>query len=813
MSPLNRFHDRPGQFSIPFAIASTALASTLLLSGCGGSSTPTLQGVVAASGFKAGDTTGNPASSGHIKAGYYAGAVVCVDANNNGKCDSTETQTTTNANGTFSLTVSGNPALLADIGASATNTATGAAVGSRIALRASSAQVTSNSTGIVISPMSSEVQRLVEQNNSAYATEQANLATRVGVSAAQVLADPSSLSGTVQQALLTETNRLSNRYTYATLKLDRGDLFPDALAVPGGDPRLVGLTAKAGIPTAATVTGPSPDPRTPITFLQAQQAAFNIEGIPAYDAIFVVMLENKGTSTILGSTYAPNINKYLAAGNQATTYFATGNPSEPNYTALGGGDDWGITDDNWWGCGSPSGSSAYPTDAAFAGGTASDGQPLPARVAIPPTVYTDPNGFTHNLMSGGTACVTTPTATNVAHNINQPNLFTLLTSAGLTWRTYAESITPGQDPRTDSVTNNSYSASTGNNTQVIGTYTGPGSSNVAYPMPDNLYKTKHHPGAAYQTARSLPEYYASNRTMFGTQYPASALAASTVNTIPAGYNYDQFSTNLASGDVGNINFILPDQCDDMHGAGDASYNTGTNPAFANVPSTNASSAADPSCAGNALIQRGDDYVRQVVTKIQASPLWNNPQKHVAIVLMFDEGTATLSSTTDPYNSCCGWNPGASGSTTTVNHLTVTGTLPNETVTTDTSIVGYGSGNHGHGNSIWGILTNAGPTGIKDSDAYSHFSFVRTLQDMFQLADPAQDGTYLSRAKYTEYFIAQNILNLPEYQQAADSHFDAVRPMNHTYVIPKTYVAKQSIDITSAPQVGPDANQTNIWATK
>ena len=39
-------------------------------------------------------------------------------------------------------------------------------------------------------------------------------------------------------------------------------------------------------------------------------------------------------------------------------------------------------------------------------------------------------------------------------------------------------------------------------------------------------------------------------------------------------------------------------------------------------------------------------------KIQASPLWKNQQKRVAIVLMFDEGNAT----TD-FNSCCGWKAG------------------------------------------------------------------------------------------------------------------------------------------------------------
>ena len=105
--------------------------------------------------------------------------------------------------------------------------------------------------------------------------------------------------------MLYEENALANRYTYATAKLDRGDKYPDALAVAGGDPRLAGvsgITAGETIPT---------DTRTTITYAQAQQAAFNIEGVPAYDNIFVIMEENKSTDAILGNTRAPYINQLL----------------------------------------------------------------------------------------------------------------------------------------------------------------------------------------------------------------------------------------------------------------------------------------------------------------------------------------------------------------------------------------------------------------------------------------------------------------------------------------------------------------------
>ena len=141
-----------------------------------------------------------------------------------------------------------------------------------------------------------------------------------------------SLSGAAKNQVVREANVLTGRFQFAITKLDRGDLYPDALAVAGGDPELTGM---ANV-TAATAT--TADTRTTITFQQAEQAAFAVEAIPRYDHIFIVMLENKATEAILGSPYAPKINAYIASGNNAQSYYATGNPSEPNYTALGGGD-------------------------------------------------------------------------------------------------------------------------------------------------------------------------------------------------------------------------------------------------------------------------------------------------------------------------------------------------------------------------------------------------------------------------------------------------------------------------------------------
>ena len=776
-------------------------AACCMLAACAGNDNggTTYSGVVASSAYVAGSKTGDPS----FKSGYYQGATVCVDATSNGKCDSSESSTTTDSKGHFSLTTSSTGQFIADIPTSATNTATSSTVPSHLILRASAAQIADQgNSNIVISPASSEVQRLVEANGSTYATEKANLATRlsgpefnqgtVTVSATNVLADVNTLTGAAQYAMLYEYNQLANRYTYATTKFDRGDKYPDRLAVPGGDPTLSAYASTAtlsnGSHTPSSVPNDIPaDTRTTITFAQAQQAAFNIEGVPAYDNIFVIMLENKSTDAILGNTIAPQINALLTKYNQLTTYYATGNPSEPNYTALGGGDDWGITDDNWFGCGA-AGVNA-PQDVAFAGGTASDGQPLPAQGVLPPLDSSHLAGYS---TTAGNTCSTTPTG-GTNHNEPGDNLFTLLSKAGMTWRTYSESMNPGQDVRSDSLADpavaDTYNETDTNGTNVTGT--------TNYAVVGGLYKVKHGPSMAYQNARLLPEFVASNRTIFGTQYTAADWAKTSVYTVPTGWIYDQFGADLAAGDVGNINFIVPDQCDAMHGVGsDTSCNNNNN--------------------GETVgITRSDIYVGKVVSAIQNSALWKNPQKHVAIVIMFDEGEGSST-------SCCGWNAGGKNSgdaPVTVN--------ANGTATATTQPSGYGNGNIGHGNSIYNVITNAqdagtAPLGVKDSDTYSHFSFVRTLQDMFQIADPVVDASYLNRAKYTEAFIAANIMALPEFAGSADTHFDSVRPINHAYVIPASYVQKLNpADISGngvggvavTPQTGPDANQYNVWATK
>lgn len=68
-------------------------------------------------------------------------------------------------------------------------------------------------------------------------------------------------------------------------------------------------------------------------------------GIPSYQHIFVLMMENHNYDQIIGNAYAPHINHLATTYGLATSYYGVTHPSEPNYVATIGGDYFGIQDD------------------------------------------------------------------------------------------------------------------------------------------------------------------------------------------------------------------------------------------------------------------------------------------------------------------------------------------------------------------------------------------------------------------------------------------------------------------------------------
>ena len=59
--------------------------------------------------------------------------------------------------------------------------------------------------------------------------------------------------------------------------------------------------------------------------------------IPAFDHIFVVIMENHGYDEIIGSADAPYLNQLATQCGVAANYTSVAHPSLPNYLALTGG--------------------------------------------------------------------------------------------------------------------------------------------------------------------------------------------------------------------------------------------------------------------------------------------------------------------------------------------------------------------------------------------------------------------------------------------------------------------------------------------
>ena len=118
-------------------------------------------------------------------------------------------------------------------------------------------------------------------------------------------------------------------------------------------------------------------------------------GIPRYQHIVEIMMENTSFSTIIGNSLAPDLNALANKYGLATDYFGVTHPSNPNYVASIGGSFFGIQDDNQFYC-------------------------------TPAIANTDPN------------CA----GTTVDHTVSAPDLGSQLTAVGKTWKGYFQNLPP-----------------------------------------------------------------------------------------------------------------------------------------------------------------------------------------------------------------------------------------------------------------------------------------------------------------------------------------------------------------------------------
>jgi hypothetical protein len=79
--------------------------------------------------------------------------------------------------------------------------------------------------------------------------------------------------------------------------------------------------------------------------LQQSVVPAQAASMPALDHFFVIVMENEGYGSIVGSSAAPYINSLTRAGGLGASYYAVAHPSLPNYLAMTGGSTFGITTD------------------------------------------------------------------------------------------------------------------------------------------------------------------------------------------------------------------------------------------------------------------------------------------------------------------------------------------------------------------------------------------------------------------------------------------------------------------------------------
>lgn len=230
---------------------------------------------------------------------------------------------------------------------------------------------------------------------------------------------------------------------------------------------------------------------------------------PQYDHVFLIIMENEGLKQIMGNQDAPILNALAKDYGLATNYTGVGDPSEPNYVGMLGGDTFGISDD-------------------------------------------DPYWFPN-------------------HTVNASNLMSQLDGAGKTWRGYFQNMPyPGYRG-----------------------YCYPDKCN-GIPDADTQYVAKHNGIVNFANLQ--------NPTDLGKMFP-----------------FKQLSADLQAGTVPNFSYIVPDECNDMHGA----------------PPWCVDSGNTGSVQQSFLIAQGDAFVGSLVNEITSSSMWQTGNN--AIVITFDEG--------------------------------------------------------------------------------------------------------------------------------------------------------------------------------
>jgi hypothetical protein len=128
----------------------------------------------------------------------------------------------------------------------------------------------------------------IENQGQTYATAVANLAQRIGVATSDVLLPPTQVTNAADlPAILKESVIAQNRLALAAKFVDRGDTVGELRGNFDCPNRRELRSHQCGCLPAGSAT---------VAIPAAQEWAFNLEGMPQYDYVFVIIEENESQS-------------------------------------------------------------------------------------------------------------------------------------------------------------------------------------------------------------------------------------------------------------------------------------------------------------------------------------------------------------------------------------------------------------------------------------------------------------------------------------------------------------------------------------
>jgi phosphatidylinositol-3-phosphatase len=312
-------------------------------------------------------------------------------------------------------------------------------------------------------------------------------------------------------------------------------------------------------------------------------------GVAHLDHVFVIMMENHAYKQIIDNPNEPFVNQYAKSANMATNYFAVAHPSLTNYLEIVGGSNFGILNDD-----DPDWHNATCSTQLQIGAPLFDVAPFPPVCPIDGTgtdAATPAVDFTNEASSpAGINNIDGHVSIPAAKNTIGKTIADQLSAAGLTWKSYQESLPPA------------------------------GADNVNYS--DGFFSNLVNPTTVMPNEKQgVIKQYAAKHNPF---VYFRSIQEGGLNRVVGFEGAHGLFEDLSSGRVPAFSFIAPNQCNDQHGRGNAGPLCDFDP----------SSDGTQNGLNPGLIYQGDLTVRNLVKSIKSSPAWEEGRN--AIVLVWDE---------------------------------------------------------------------------------------------------------------------------------------------------------------------------------